>query len=86
MAVEAGADMDMQSLSYVENLADLVKSGIVDEKLIDDAARRILRVKFELGLFDDPYKYCDLSRESKILGNQNLHDASLDIAKKSIVL
>ena len=86
LAVEAGSDMDMQSLSYVENLADLVKSGIVDEKLIDDAARRILRVKFELGLFDDPYKYCDLSRESKILGNQNLHDASLDMAKKSIVL
>ncbi|MDA0316828.1 MAG: beta-glucosidase BglX [Bacteroidetes bacterium] len=86
LAVEAGSDMDMQSLSYVENLADLVKSGIVDEKLIDDAARRILRVKFELGLFDDPYKYCDLSRESKILGNQNLHNASLDMAKKSIVL
>ena len=86
LAVEAGSDMDMQSLAYVENLADLVKSGIVDEKLIDDAARRILRVKFELGLFDDPYKYCDLSRESKILGNQNLHDASLDMAKKSIVL
>ena len=86
LAVEAGSDMDMQSLAYVENLADLVKSGIVDEKLIDDAARRILRVKFELGLFDDPYKYCDLSRENKILGNQNLHDASLDMAKKSIVL
>ena len=86
LAAEAGSDMDMQSLAYVENLADLVKSGIVDEKLIDDAARRILRVKFELGLFDDPYKYCDLSRESKILGNQNLHDASLDMAKKSIVL
>ncbi len=86
LAVEAGSDMDMQSLAYVENLADLVKSGIVDEKLIDDAARRILRVKFELGLFDDPYKYCDLSREIKILGNQNLHDASLDMAKKSIVL
>ena len=86
LAAEAGSDMDMQSFAYVENLADLVKSGIVDEKLIDDAARRILRVKFELGLFDDPYKYCDLSRESKILGNQNLHDASLDMAKKSIVL
>ena len=85
-AVEAGSDMDMQSLAYVEHLADLVKSGIVDEKLIDDAARRILRVKFELGLFDDPYKYCDSLRESKIIGNQNLHDASLDMAKKSIVL
>ena len=85
-AVEAGSDMDMQSLAYVEHLADLVKSGIIDEKLIDDAARRILRVKFELGLFDDPYKYCNSLRESKIIGNQNLHDASLDMAKKSIVL
>jgi beta-glucosidase len=86
LAVEAGSDMDMQSLAYVEHLAGLVKSGVVDEKHIDDAAGRILRVKFELGLFDDPYKYCDYSRETATIGNTSLQDASLDIAKKSIVL
>ncbi len=86
LAVEAGSDMDMQSLAYVEHLAGLVKSGVVDEKHIDDAAGRILRVKFELGLFDDPYKYCDYTRETATIGNTSLQDASLDIAKKSIVL
>lgn len=85
-AVEAGSDMDMQSLAYVEHLTDLVKSGIVKEELVDDAVRRILRVKFELGLFDDPYKYCDVQRESKIIGQEKFQKASLEMAKKSIVL
>lgn len=58
-AVIAGSDMDMESYLYVAKLVDLVKSGKVKESLVDDAVRRILRVKFELGLFDDPYRYCD---------------------------
>ena len=86
MAANAGSDMDMESYLYVEELAGLVKEGKVDEKLITDAARRILRVKFELGLFDDPYKYCDLDREKATLGKQEFHDAVLDVAQKSIVL
>ncbi|WP_166966160.1 beta-glucosidase BglX [Yeosuana marina] len=86
LAVLAGCDMDMESYAYVKNLADLVKEGLVDESLINDAAGRILKVKFELGLFDNPYKYCNEAREKEIIGNNKLHDASLDIAKKSIVL
>jgi beta-glucosidase len=50
--------MDMESSAYVDHLVALVKEGKVKESLVD-AARRILKVKFELGLFDDPYKYCD---------------------------
>jgi beta-glucosidase len=64
----------------------LVKEGKVDEKLIDDAVKRILTVKFELGLFDDPYKYCDLEREKLVTGSKEINDAVLDMAKKSIVL
>ncbi len=86
LAVIAGCDMDMESYAYVKYLATLVKEGIIDESLINDAAGRILKVKFELGLFDDPYKYCNEERETEITGNNKLHDASLDMAKKSIVL
>jgi beta-glucosidase len=85
-AVIAGSDMDMESHLYVEELANLVKTGKVNESLVDDAVRRILRVKFELGLFDDPYKYCDEKREKETIGNKANNDGVLDMAKKSIVL
>ncbi|HQW68080.1 MAG TPA: beta-glucosidase BglX [Flavobacterium sp.] len=85
-AVEAGADMDMESHLYVAELANLVKEGKVDVKLVDDAVRRILRVKFELGLFDNPFLYCDEKREKETVGSKANNDAVLDMAKKSIVL
>ena len=85
-AVTAGSDMDMESHLYVNELAKLVKEGKVKEDLVDDAVRRILRVKFELGLFDDPYKYCDEKREKATIGNKVNNDGVLDMAKKSIVL
>ncbi len=86
LAVKAGSDMDMESYAYVNELADLVKEGIVEESLIDDAVKRILRVKFELGLFEDPYKYCDEQRQKEASGKQEFIDGILDMAKKSIVL
>ena len=85
-AVNAGSDMDMESHLYVEELVNLVKKGKVNEALIDDAVRRILRVKFELGLFDDPYRYCDEKREKATIGNKANNEGVLDMAKKSIVL
>jgi beta-glucosidase len=85
-AVTAGADMDMESYLYVNQLAKLVNDGKVNIKLIDDAVRRILRVKYELGLFDDPYRYCDEKREKAVINSKANHDAVLDIAMKSIVL
>lgn len=86
LAVTAGSDMDMESYAYVDELAYLVREGQVDEALINDAVRRILRVKFELGLFDDPYKYCDSETEKEVIGSKEINDAVLDVAKKSIVL
>ncbi|PZQ79745.1 MAG: glycosyl hydrolase, partial [Flavobacterium johnsoniae] len=85
-AANAGSDMDMESYGYVSHLADLVKEGKVSEDKIDDAVRRILKVKFELGLFDNPYKYCDENREKEYTGKKEFHDGVLDMAKKSIVL
>lgn len=55
MSVEAGVDMDMADRCYLRNLEDEVLSGRLDEAVIDEAVRRVLRVKFELGLFEDPY-------------------------------
>jgi beta-glucosidase len=86
IAANGGSDMDMESYLYVGELANLVKEGKVKEATIDDAVRRILRVKFELGLFDDPYKYCDEARETEVIGSKKIQEAVLDMAKKSIVL
>ncbi len=86
IAANAGSDMDMESYLYVAHLSTLVKEGKVKETVIDDAARRILRVKFEMGLFENPYKYCDENREKATLGKKDFQDGVLDIAKKSIVL
>lgn len=78
--------MDMEGYSYVPNLKKLVEEGTVDVKLVEDAVRRVLRIKYRLGLFDDPYKYCDENREKKsILTKENLQVAR-EIAKRSIVL
>ncbi|WP_343485774.1 beta-glucosidase BglX [Allomuricauda sp. d1] len=86
LAAKAGSDMDMESTAYVTHLAESVKAGKVDKKLIDDAVRRILRVKFELGLFDDPYRYCNPTREKERLFHEDHLAGVLDMAKKSIVL
>jgi beta-glucosidase len=86
IALNAGSDMDMESYVYLEHLPALVKEGKVKESDIDDAVRRILKVKFELGLFENPYKYCDENREKSTLGKQEFQETVLDMAKKSIVL
>lgn len=85
-AITAGSDMDMEGNAYRYNLAQLVKENKVTIALIDDAVRRILRKKFELGLFDDPYKYSNPEREQKELNNPVHTKAAREIAAKSIVL
>jgi beta-glucosidase len=86
LALNAGSDMDMESYVYVKYIEELVAEGKVDISKIDDAVKRILRVKFELGLFEDPYKYCDLDREKEVIGQKAHQEGVLDMAKKSIVL
>ncbi len=86
LAAQAGSDMDMESHLYKVHLAELVKSGELDEKLIDDAARRVLLLKYKLGLFDDPYKYSDELREKELLMHPDHIATATEMAKKSIVL
>ena len=86
VSLNAGSDMDMESYVYVEYLEKLVSEGKVKELDINDAARRILKTKFELGLFDNPYKYCDEKYEKETVGKIEFQEGVLDVAKKSIVL
>jgi len=86
LAANAGSDMDMESYAYISHLKEAVESGKVEMSVIDDAVRRILSVKYELGLFDDPYKYCDVQREKELVYHADHKAAALDMAKKSIVL
>lgn len=85
-ASNAGSDMDMESRSYIQHLVKLVKEGKVKMNVIDDAVRRILKKKFEMGLFDDPFKYCNEQREKSQWDNKANLQASHDMARKSIVL
>ena len=85
-AITAGSDMDMESRSYKNNLVQLVKDKKVPVALIDDAVRRILLKKFELGLFDNPYKFSNVEREKVALNNASHIAAARSMAAKSIVL
>ncbi len=85
-ATNAGSDMDMESRSYIKHLVTLVKQGKVKMNVIDDAVRRILKKKFEMGLFDDSFKYCNEERERTQWNNAEHIKVARDMAKKSIVL
>ena len=85
-AVNAGVDMDLQGEVYFNYLKGLIESGYVSVRTIDNAVRRILNVKAKLGLFDDPYRYCDAARESKVVSNPEILALSRDVARKSMVL
>ncbi|ABX06099.1 MAG TPA: beta-glucosidase BglX [Herpetosiphon sp.] len=81
--VTAGVDMEMASTSYAEYLAALVESGALSLDLIDDAVRRVLRIKFRLGLFDQPY--ANAAAADSVVAPDHLALAR-QIAKESCVL
>lgn len=87
LAAVAGCDMDMHSMTYERHLVNLVNEGKVDPALIDEAVRRILIKKFELGLFDDPYRYNNREKE---IEDKAINAAHRKVAReagcKSIVL
>lgn len=86
LAIKATVDMDMESNAYFNHLVQLVNENKIDIKLIDDAVRRILKAKFKLGLFDNPFKYCNEEREKNIVLSKELIEASKKVALESIVL
>lgn len=84
-AIRAGMDMDMNSNAYYDHLADQVNSGEVPMEVLDDAVRRVLRVKMALGLFEDPYVDGERAARYETLPQDHL-DLALEAAEKSIVL
>lgn len=86
LGINATVDMDMEANAYYNHLADLVKEGKVDIKLVDDAVRRVLIAKFKLGLFDDPFKYCDAEREKRTIRSKEIIDATKEVASETLVL
>ena len=80
LAAIAGCDMDMHSMTYARHLVDLVKEGAVDITLIDDVVKRILTVKFELGLFDDPYRY---NYREKEIGDKKVNAVHRKVAREA---
>jgi beta-glucosidase len=86
LALRAGVDVDMVSRIYVRKLPSLVRDGTAPEALVDEAVRRVLRAKYKLGLFDDPYRYNDPERErARTLTRAHLAEARA-LARKSLVL
>jgi beta-glucosidase len=85
-AIMAGNDMDMESNAYARYLAQLVTEGRVPLAVVDDAVRRVLRTKFQLGLFDDAFRYSDEARERRELADPAHSQAARTIARESIVL
>ncbi len=86
LSMIGGSDMDMESFIYEPYLPELVRDGTIDEAMLDDALRRVLKVKFDLGLFEDPYRYTDLDREQASLFTDEHRAISRRVAEASIVL
>ncbi|GAM68957.1 beta-glucosidase [Vibrio sp. JCM 19236] len=86
IAFNAGADMDMVGLLYLNYMQELVEEGKVSMEQIDNSVRLVLEMKWRLGLFEDPYRYASGERaEKELLKAENL-EASRDLARKSFVL
>ncbi len=86
IAMNAGVDMDMQGGVYMDYLKALIAEGKVTEKQVTTAARRILALKYKLGLFKDPYRYSDETREKELLMTPEHLEAARDMARKASVL
>lgn len=86
LALNAGVDMDMVSDAFSTTLKQSLAAGKVTEATIDAACRRILEAKYKLGLFADPYKYCDLSRARRQIFTPQHRVAARRIASESFVL
>lgn len=86
IAFNAGIDMSMQSGIYAKHLPELVASGEVSPARLDDAVRRVLRVKTALGLFDDPYRSLDAEREARVVGAAEHRALAREAGRRSIVM
>ena len=85
-ALNAGVDMDMVSAGFVGTVKKSIDEGKISMETLDTACRRILEAKYKLGLFDNPYKYCDLKRPAREIFTKEHREAARRIAGESFVL
>lgn len=86
LAIKAGVDIEMMTTCYTDHLQELIEEGTVDEALLDEAVLRILTLKNELGLFENPYRGADEVEEAAVVLSDDHRLIAKDIAKKSMVL
>ena len=86
LALNAGVDMDMVGEGFLTTLEKSLEWGAVSQAQIDQACRHILEAKYKLGLFEDPYRYCDLNRAKTEISTPEHKKADRDIAAKTFVL
>ncbi|MFO7998250.1 MAG: glycoside hydrolase family 3 C-terminal domain-containing protein, partial [Bacteroidales bacterium] len=86
LAIAAGVDMDMQGAVFYDYLEQSIEEGKASLADVDRSVRRILTLKFELGLFDDPYRYSDASRQENLVMTPEHLEFARDFSRRSIVL
>jgi len=86
LALQAGVDMDMQGAVFYDHLKQSLDNGEIDEVMIDRSVERVLRAKYLLGLFEDPYRYSDTTRENQTVLAEAHLEMARDVARKSMVL
>ncbi|WP_086313324.1 glycosyl hydrolase [Enterococcus sp. 7F3_DIV0205] len=86
LAIKAGVDIEMMTTCYTENLKELIEEKIVDEAILDEAVLRILTLKNDLGLFENPYRGADETLEKELVLSKEHREIAKDVARKSIVL
>ncbi|MCD7807924.1 MAG: beta-glucosidase BglX [Erysipelotrichaceae bacterium] len=86
LAIEAGCDIDMMTSTYSNNLKELVESGQLDKKFIDEACMRVLELKNDLGLFENPYRGADEEAEKKYIMCDEFRQFARETVSKTCVL
>src|SRR4030095_11622898 len=86
LALTAGVDVDMVSGIYVRRLPAAVRAGRLAQSVVDESVRRVLRAKYRLGLFEDPYRYSEPVRETRLIMTPEHIATARELARKSMVL
>ena len=86
LALKAGTDMDMVTAGFLDTLETALEEGLITEADIDRACRRVLETKYKMGLFDDPYKYCDTTRAAKEIFTPEHRKEAREVASETFVL
>ncbi|EOI00597.1 glycosyl hydrolase [Enterococcus moraviensis ATCC BAA-383] len=86
LAIKAGVDIEMMTTCYTENLKELIEEKTIDEAILDEAVLRILTLKNDLGLFENPHRGADVALEKEVVLSKEHREIAKDVAKKSMVL